>query len=134
MEALASPPPRRRRLLALQAAANVQLSAATGSVRRRDAARHRRHPAAGGHGRRRAGAFGLLDEAPGWHLVGGLASASTSPPASCCSRARALLTVGLWITGQMLASLALDGFGWLGVAARPGVAQVGAAAVIVAAR
>jgi transporter family-2 protein len=30
-----------------------------------------------------------------------------------------VVTVGLWITGQMLASLALDGFGWLGVETEP---------------
>ena len=76
-------------LLALQAAANIN-DTATGNVRRRHhPARHRRHPAAGGHGRRAGvvGAFGLLDEAPGWHLVGPVWPArSTSPPASCCSR------------------------------------------------
>jgi bacterial/archaeal transporter family-2 protein len=81
-------------------------------------------------------AFGLLGEAPGWHLVGGLASALyITSGILLFPRLGALLTVGLWITGQMLASLALDGFGWLGVAREvPGVAQVaGAAAVILAA-
>jgi bacterial/archaeal transporter family-2 protein len=34
-------------------------------------------------------------------------------------RLGAVLTVGLWISGQMLASLVLDGFGWLGVDAEP---------------
>ena len=125
-------------LLALQAAANVQLSAATGS--RFGAATIQlgigatlllAATAAAGA----VGAFGLLDEAPGWHLVGGLASALyITSGILLFPRLGALLTVGLWITGQMLASLALDGFGWLGVAREvPGVAQVvGAAAVIVA--
>jgi bacterial/archaeal transporter family-2 protein len=126
-------------LLALQAAANVQLSAATGSPFGAatiqlgiGATLLLAATAAAGA----VGAFGLLDEAPGWHLVGGLASALyITSGILLFPRLGALLTVGLWITGQMLASLALDGFGWLGVAREvPGVAQVaGAAAVIVAA-
>ena len=125
-------------LLALQAAANVQLSAATGSPFGAatiqlgiGATLLLAATAAAGV----VGAFGLLDEAPGWHLVGGLASALyITSGILLFPRLGALLTVGLWITGQMLASLALDGFGWLGVARDvPGVAQVvGAAAVIVA--
>jgi transporter family-2 protein len=126
-------------LLALQAAANVQLSAATGSPFGAatiqlgiGAGLLLAATAAAGV----VGAFGLLDEAPGWHLVGGLASALyITSGILLFPRLGALLTVGLWITGQMLASLALDGFGWLGVAREvPGVAQVaGAAAVILAA-
>jgi transporter family-2 protein len=125
-------------LLALQAAANVQLSAATGSPFGAatiqlgiGATLLLAATAAAGA----VGAFGLLDEAPGWHLVGGLASALyITSGILLFPRLGALLTVGLWITGQMLASLALDGFGWLGVAREvPGAAQVvGAAAVIVA--
>jgi bacterial/archaeal transporter family-2 protein len=106
-------------LLAVQAAANVQLSAATGSpfgaatiqlgigaaillVAAAIAAQ--------------LGAFGALDGAPAWHLVGGLASALyITSGILLFPRLGALLTVGLWITGQMLASLAIDGFGWLGV-------------------
>jgi transporter family-2 protein len=126
-------------LLALQAAANVQLSAATGSPFGAatiqlgiGATLLLTATAVAGA----AGAFGLLDEAPGWHLAGGLASALyITSGILLFPRLGALLTVGLWITGQMLASLALDGFGWLGVAQEvPGVAQVaGAAAVILAA-
>jgi bacterial/archaeal transporter family-2 protein len=126
-------------LLALQAAANVQLSTATGSPFGAatiqlgiGATLLLAATAVAGA----VGAFGLLDEAPGWHLVGGLASALyITSGILLFPRLGALLTVGLWITGQMLASLALDGFGWLGVAREvPGVAQVaGAAAVILAA-
>jgi transporter family-2 protein len=126
-------------LLALQAAANVQLSAATGSPFGAatiqlgiGAALLLAATAVAGA----VSAFGLLGEAPGWHLVGGLASALyITSGILLFPRLGALLTVGLWITGQMLASLALDGFGWLGVAREvPGVAQVaGAAAVILAA-
>ena len=126
-------------LLALQAATNVQLSAATGSPFGAatiqlgiGAALLLAATAVAGA----VSAFGLLGEAPGWHLVGGLASALyITSGILLFPRLGALLTVGLWITGQMLASLALDGFGWLGVAREvPGVAQVaGAAAVILAA-
>jgi len=126
-------------LLALQAAANVQLSAATGSPFGAatiqlgiGATLLLAATAVAGT----AGAFGVLDEAPAWHLVGGLASALyITSGILLFPRLGALLTVGLWITGQMLASLALDGFGWLGVAREvPGVAQVvGATAVILAA-
>jgi transporter family-2 protein len=50
-------------------------------------------------------------------------------------RLGAVLTVGLWIAGQMLASLVLDGFGWLGVASEPiGVADLaGCVAVLIGA-
>jgi bacterial/archaeal transporter family-2 protein len=126
-------------LLALQAAANVQLSAATGSPFGAatiqlgiGATLLLAATAVAGA----AGAFGLLDEAPGWHLVGGLASALyITSGILLFPRLGALLTVGLWITGQMLASLALDGFGWVGVTQEvPGLAQVaGASAVILAA-
>ncbi len=53
-----------------------------------------------------------------------------------------MLTVGLWIAGQMLASLVLDGFGWLGVEEEPlgpaklagGLAVLTGAALIVRAQ
>src|ERR687887_492973 len=88
-------------LLAVQAAANVQLSAAVGS------------PAAGA-------TLQLLTHAPTWHLVGGVASALyISAGIVLFPRLGAIVTVGLFIAGQMLASLALDTAGWLGVEARP---------------
>jgi transporter family-2 protein len=62
------------------------------------------------------GAFGLLDDVEPWHLVGGLGSAVyITSGILLFPRLGAVVTVGLWIAGQMLASLALDGFGWLGV-------------------
>jgi bacterial/archaeal transporter family-2 protein len=126
-------------LLALQAAANVQLSGAMGS------------PCGAatlqlGIGALllllaalvagTLGAFAVLDEAPAWHLVGGLGSSLyITSGILLFPRLGALLTVGLWIAGQMLASLALDGFGWLGVAQdTPGAAQLlGGVAVVVGA-
>jgi transporter family-2 protein len=123
-------------LLAVQAAANVQLSSATGSPVGAStlqlgigAGILLLAAAVAGS----LGAFGELGDAPAWHLVGGLASALyITSGILLFPRLGALLTVGLWITGQMLASLALDGFGWLGVERDPlGAPELaGAAAVL----
>jgi len=123
-------------LLALQAAANVQLSTATGSAFGAStlqlgigAALLLGAGAVGGV----LGAFELLDEAHAWHLLGGLGSALyITSGILLFPRLGAVVTVGMWIAGQMLASLALDGFGWLGVERdSPGIAQaIGAAAVV----
>ena len=110
-------------LLAVQAAANVQLSAAVGS------------PAGGATLQLAVGALllvaaatavsalaalHLLADATPWHLVGGLGSAIyISAGIVLFPRLGAVVTVGLFIAGQMLASLALDTAGWLGVEARP---------------
>ena len=107
-------------LLALQAGANVQLSAAMA------------HPVGASalqltigaalllavtavlHG---LGALDGLDDVAAWHLVGGLGSAVyITAGILLFPRLGAVLTVGLFIAGQMLASLALDATGWLGVA------------------
>jgi len=121
-------------LLALQAAANVQLSAAAGS------------PAAGATLQLAVGATVLLVvaaaagtltaltlHAPWWHLLGGLGSALyISSGILLFPRLGAVLTVGLMIAGQMLASLAVDTNGWLGVDEQPltATALIGTAAVI----
>jgi transporter family-2 protein len=121
-------------LLALQAAANVQLSAAAGS------------PAAGATLQLAVGASVLLAvatvagtltaltlDAPLWHLLGGLGSALyISAGILLFPRLGAVLTVGLLIAGQMLASLAIDANGWLGVDNEPitATALVGTAAVL----
>lgn len=124
-------------LLALQAAANVQLSAATGSPF--GAATLQLGLGAtllllASLGAGALGALDLLGDAPGWHLVGGLASALyITSGILLFPRLGALLTVGFWVTGQMLASLALDGFGWLGVERQvPNPAQLAGAAAVVA--
>ena len=81
-------------------------------------------------------AFGGLGSAEPWHLIGGLGSAVyITSGILLFPRLGAVLTVGLWITGQMLASLVLDGFGWLGVDAEPlGAPEiVGGLAVLVGA-
>jgi bacterial/archaeal transporter family-2 protein len=106
-------------LLALQAAANVQLSAAVGS------------PAGGATLQLAIGAgallvaaalagtlaaFDLLADARAWHLAGGFASAIyISAGIVLFPRLGAVVTVGLFIAGQMLASLLIDSLGWLGV-------------------
>src|SRR5918992_154112 len=106
-------------LLALQAGANVQLSAAMA------------HPVGASalqltigaalllaltvvlHG---LGALDGLDDIAAWPLVGGLGSAVyITAGILLLPRLGAVLTVGLFIAGQMLASVALDAAGWLGV-------------------
>jgi bacterial/archaeal transporter family-2 protein len=123
-------------LLALQAAANVQLSTAMASPFGASTLQLAIGAVllvalatlAGS-----VGAFALLDEAEPWHLAGGLGSAIyITAGILLFPRLGALVAVGLFIAGQMLASLALDGFGWLGVARDgPGAPELaGAAAVI----
>jgi bacterial/archaeal transporter family-2 protein len=124
-------------LLALQAGANVQLSAAVGS------------PVGAstlqltiGAGLLLAltavagtlGAFGALADAEPAHLWGGLGSAVyITAGILLFPRLGALVAVGLFIAGQMGASLLLDGSGWLGVEREAlGVSAVaGALAVVV---
>ena len=123
-------------LLALQAAANVQLSTTMGSPFGASTLQLGIGAAlllglAGLAGS--LGAFGLLDEAEPWALLGGLGSAVyITAGILLFPRLGALVAVGLFIAGQMLASLLLDGFGWLGVARdTPGaVALMGAATVV----
>lgn len=126
-------------LLAVQAGANVQLSAAMahpvgasalqltiGAVLLTTLA------AVAGS----LGALGALDDVAAWHLAGGLGSAVyITAGILLFPRLGAVMTVGLFIAGQMLVSLALDAAGALGVAETPiGVLEgVGAVAVTVGA-
>jgi transporter family-2 protein len=62
-------------------------------------------------------ALSLLPNAPWWHVVGGTASAFYVVSAILLfPRIGAVVTVGLFIAGQVLASMALDVFGLLGIA------------------
>ena len=99
-------------LLSLQSGANVQLSAAAGGAIRGSALQL-------GLGAAllvvlsaivgTPGAPGLFDDIEAWHLVGGLGSAIyITAGILLFPRLGAVVTVGLFITGQMLASLALD--------------------------
>jgi len=64
-------------------------------------------------------ALSLLAHATWWHAVGGTASAFYVVSAILLfPRIGAVVTVGLFIAGQVLASMALDVFGLLGIAAR----------------
>ncbi|OCP03047.1 MULTISPECIES: DMT family transporter [unclassified Ensifer] len=61
--------------------------------------------------------LGAVPEVEWWHLVGGTASAVyVVSTIVLFPRLGAVVSVGLFIAGQMLASLALDSFGLLGVA------------------
>ena len=123
-------------LLAVQAGANVQLSTAMGSPFGASALQLSLGAAillalaavAGG-----LGALALLDDVEPWHLAGGLGSALyITAGILLFPRIGAVVTVGLFIAGQMLASLALDGGGWLGVEREPlgAAAAAGAAGVL----
>lgn len=82
------------------------------------------------------GALGSLPEVTWWHAFGGLASAFyVCSTIVLFTRLGAIVSVGLFITGQMLASLMLDGFGILGVEPAPiGLSgALGALAVVVGA-
>jgi transporter family-2 protein len=62
------------------------------------------------------GAFDLIGDVEPWHLVGGLGSAVyITAGILLFPRLGAVVTVGLFIAGQMLVSLLLDVTGWLGV-------------------
>jgi bacterial/archaeal transporter family-2 protein len=123
-------------LLALQAAANVQLSAAVDSPFTASTLQLALGAALLLGLALVVGAIAHLDrvpDAPAWHLVGGLGSAVyITGGILLFPRLGAIVTVGLFIAGQMAASLVLDGLGWLGVTREPlGVAAwAGAAAVI----
>src|SRR5919201_3724505 len=105
-------------LLAVQAAANVQLSAAVGSPFGASTLQLGIGAAvliavalpAGA-----LGAFDVLGHARAWHLTGGVGPAVyITAGILLFPRLGAVVSVGLFIAGQMLASVALDGFGWLG--------------------
>ena len=124
-------------LLTVQAAANVQLSTTTGSplgASMMQLAVGAGLLAAVAAAAGSLSALGRLDDAEPWHLAGGLGSAVyITSGILLFPRLGAVLTVGLWITGQMLASVVLDATGWLGVERDlPGVAQVAGAVAVLA--
>ncbi len=106
-------------LLAVQAGANAQLSKATGSP---FAATTVQVVLAAllllivAIATGTAAAFGLLRAVPWWHAIGGIATALyVASTILVFPRLGAVVAVGLFIAGQMLASLGLDSFGLLGV-------------------
>ncbi|GIG67286.1 DMT family transporter [Phytomonospora endophytica] len=78
------------------------------------------------------GAFGNLTDVEPWHLLGGLASPLyITSGILLFPRIGALAAVGLFVTGQMFASLALDLFGLIGVARQSMTAGIAVGAVAV---
>ncbi|MGE7470410.1 DMT family transporter [Bosea sp. NPDC003192] len=79
-------------------------------------------------------AFGRLSAVPWWHAIGGVATALyVASTILVFPRLGAVVAVGLFIAGQMLASLGLDSFGLLGVpqqAPKPAT-LIGTAAVLI---
>lgn len=124
-------------LLAVQAGANAQLSKATGSP---FAATTIQVVLAAlllslvAIATGTAAAFGGLRAVPWWHAIGGIATALyVASTILVFPRLGAVVAVGLFIAGQMLASLGLDSFGLLGVsqqAPKPAT-LIGTAAVLV---
>jgi transporter family-2 protein len=110
-------------LLPLQAGANAQLSKATGSA----FAATTLQLSVGAVSLALVALFTAsliplpaLGRIPWWHLAGGTASAFyVVSTILLFPRLGAVVTVGLFIVGQILASLALDSFGLLGVAVQP---------------
>jgi transporter family-2 protein len=124
-------------LLALQAGANVQLSGAVGSPI--GASTLQLAIAAGlllalTVAAGTLGAFGALADAEPAHLWGGIGSAVyITAGILLFPRVGALVAVGLFIAGQMGASLLLDGSGWLGVERESlGVSALAGALAVVA--
>ncbi|MFI8326021.1 DMT family transporter [Streptomyces sp. NPDC085529] len=123
-------------LLAVQASANLQLNSAVGtpygaSTLQLGVATALLAALALAAGT--LGALGRLPDVPPWHLLGGLASPLyITSGILLFPRLGALASVGLFVTGQMFASLALDLFGLLGLERQPlGAGTVlGAAAVL----
>jgi len=123
-------------LLAVQAGANAQLSKATGSP---FAATTIQVVLAAllllivAIATGTAAAFGGLRAVPWWHAIGGVATALyVASTILVFPRLGAIVAVGLFIAGQMLASLGLDSFGLLGVpqqAPKPAT-LIGTAAVL----
>jgi transporter family-2 protein len=77
-----------------------------------------------------------LRNVPWWHVIGGMASAFyVISTILLFPRLGAVVSIGLFIAGQVLASLALDGFGLLGVPTKPidAAMVVGTSAVLAAA-
>lgn len=124
-------------LLAVQAGANAQLSKATGSP---FAATTIQVVLAAlllslvAIATGTAAVFGGLRAVPWWHAIGGIATALyVASTILVFPRLGAVVAVGLFIAGQMLASLGLDSFGLLGVpqqAPKPAT-LIGTAAVLV---
>lgn len=110
-------------LLVLQAAANARLSAAM----RSPSAASALQLAIGSllllvtvTATGTAAAFGQLGGVTAWHLLGGLGSAVyITAGIVLLPRLGALVTMGLFITGQVLASIVLDTFGLLEVGRQP---------------
>jgi bacterial/archaeal transporter family-2 protein len=110
-------------LLAVQAGANTQLSKATGSP---FAATTIQVVIAGALLLIVAAATGTMlafvsvPNVPWWHVTGGIATAIyVASTIILFPRLGAVVSVGLFIAGQMLASLSLDTFGVLGVPRQP---------------
>ncbi|MCX2955139.1 DMT family transporter [Lentzea sp. NEAU-D7] len=110
-------------LLAVQASANLQLTRAVGTPYGASALQLGLAAVVLAVLAAATGAIGavlLVPDVEPWHLVGGLASPLyITSGILLFPRLGALAAVGLFVTGQMFASVALDLFGLLGVPQKP---------------
>ncbi|MGW6441690.1 DMT family transporter [Lentzea sp. NPDC055074] len=122
-------------LLAVQASANLQLTRAVGTPYRASTLQLGLAAAVLALLAVATGTIGAVARIPDvepWHLAGGLASPLyITSGILLFPRLGALAAVGLFVTGQMFASLALDLFGLLGVPQKPLTAGIVAGAVAV---
>jgi transporter family-2 protein len=123
-------------LLAVQAAANVQLATAMASPIAASALQLAIGASLLVALTLAVGTLAAFDRLPSvtpWHLAGGLASALyITAGIVVFPRLGAVVTVGLFVTGQVLTSVLLDGLGLLGLQSKPItiVTVVGLAAVL----
>jgi len=122
-------------LLAVQASANLQLNAAVGTPYGASTVQLGLALLLLLSGAAALGALGALQglaDAHGWHLLGGLASPLyITAGILLFPRLGALVAVGLFVAGQVFASLPLDLLGLLGVSRKPVGAGILAGAVLV---
>lgn len=113
-------------LLAVQTSANLQLTKAVGTPY--GASTLQLTLAAGllAAAALAVGALGAIRlDVPGWHLLGGLASpVYITSGILLFPRLGALASVGLFVTGQVVASLAIDLLGLFGIARHPSSAGI----------
>jgi transporter family-2 protein len=122
-------------LLAVQASANLQLTAAVGTPYGASTVQLGVALLLLLAGAASIGALGALQSlggVEGWHLLGGLASPLyITAGILLFPRLGALVAVGLFVAGQVLASVPLDLFGLLGVPRKPAGIGIAAGALLV---
>src|SRR5690349_7603454 len=113
-------------LLAVQTSANLQLTKAVGTPYGASTLQLTLAAVLLAVAALAVGALGAIRlDVPGWHLLGGLASPIyITSGILLFPRLGALASVGLFVTGQVIASLAIDLLGLFGIARHPSSAGI----------